>query len=149
VFAEDASVADVAADSGHAAVAGLVHKGAFGFAGGGGGCGEARAKAVSGEGGRIEAELLDVTLHDQRDTFTGEPLRQNLAVAVHDAEDRSGLDPGGFTPPLERPNGTGRTPSARRNADRSSLPFLIGFAAADRDDESAGPRSAVFNIERH
>src|SRR6185312_13049291 len=72
-----------------------------------------------------------------------------MPVAVHDAEDRSSLDPGGFTPPLERPNGTGRTPSATRNADRSSLPFLIGLSTAHGNDESAGPRSAVFNIERH
>jgi Tfp pilus assembly protein PilF len=49
IFAKQIAVADVAPDRHHAAVAGLAHDGAFGFAGGGGRSGQAGAQAVAGE----------------------------------------------------------------------------------------------------
>ncbi len=49
VVAEDVAVADVAAERGGGLVAGLVHDGAFGFAGDGGRSGQAGAEAVAGK----------------------------------------------------------------------------------------------------
>ena len=53
VFAEQVAVADVAAHGGKAAMAGLLHDGAFGFAGRGGGSGQPGAQAAKDRRGAL------------------------------------------------------------------------------------------------
>ena len=118
-------------------MAGLVHDGPFRFTGCRGGGGEARPQAVSGEPRWIVAELFDVPFYDDCDTFPGKPVRKHAAVPVHRAKERSRLNPRRIAPGFEGSDGAGRLVSAIRNAQCSSLPFLVGFASTDGESDAA------------
>jgi hypothetical protein len=130
IFPEEVAVADISADRIHAAMTGLVHNGAFGFAGRGGGSGEAGAQAVAGKLTRIKSQPLDVTLDDDAHAFAGKAFRQNLVMPVHDTKNRSRLDVGRSAPGVQSPERTAGLVGPGRNADPSSLPFLIRCRAA-------------------
>ena len=79
----------------------------------------------SGELARIKSQPLHVTLDDDSDTFTGKTFGQNLVVPVHHPKDGSLSNCPRGTPSVECPERTTRLIGARRNADPSSLPFLV------------------------
>jgi len=61
-------------------VAGLVHDGAFGFAGCGGESGQSGAQAVTGKIRRIIIQLFHIAFDDEGHPFRGQALRPGLVL---------------------------------------------------------------------
>jgi hypothetical protein len=68
-------------------------------------------------------------------------------VPVHDSEDRPFFNFPHSPPSVECPKGTARFIGAGRDADPSSLPFLVGFGFPNRHDESVAGLFVVGDVQ--
>ena len=134
VLTKETPVADVAPQDSQAAVAGLVHDGAFG---GAAECGRGRetgAQAVAGMPAGIVARGQPA-FDDAGDRFVGKAPAAGVAVAVDGNEHRAVVAAGGIAPGAEHAHRARGGFAAVGDADLPSLPVRIGLRAPDGDRE--------------
>jgi hypothetical protein len=111
---------DVAPHGVHAAMAGLVQDGAFGFAGRGGGRSETGSQAVSSEPAGGESQSFDLAFQHNPDAFARKSFGQHLVMAVHHPEQRTRVNRRRDAPGIQSPEGTTRC-AGRRIPRRLSM----------------------------